>query len=132
MPKEGSTKETSDSTNKTGVPSQESTGSVESGSKGDTALDGQDRDIGPLVISVLNLTHTINSACLRRKKSKLSFGAMISIHRGQGYTVDEVVEKVLEHHNGKMGIREKVLEIIERKCKIVDNADGNFVWVSWK
>jgi hypothetical protein len=25
-----------------------------------------------------------------------------------------------------------VLEVVQRKCDIVDNADGNFQWLKWK
>ncbi|KAK0441016.1 3-hydroxyisobutyryl-CoA hydrolase [Armillaria borealis] len=132
VPKEGSTKETEDSTNKAGAPSQESTGSVENSGKRDAALDGQDRDIGP-PRDFSAKPHPYHKFGLPTEKEIEAIVRGNDIDSpGTGYTVDEVVEKVLEHHNGKMGIREKVLEIIERKCKIVDNADGNFVWVSWK
>jgi hypothetical protein len=25
-----------------------------------------------------------------------------------------------------------VLEVVQRKCNVVDNADGNFQWLKWK
>ncbi|KAK0211170.1 3-hydroxyisobutyryl-CoA hydrolase [Desarmillaria ectypa] len=131
--KAGSTKETEDSANKAG---EKSTGSVESGGdkkgKGNIVLDGRDRDIRPPP-DFSAKPHAYHKYGLPTEKEIEAIIRGNDIDSpGTGYTIDEVVEKVLGHHNGKMGIREKVLEIVERKCKIVDNADGNFVWVSWK
>lgn len=46
------------------------------------------------------------------------------------------LEDVLEHfahaRKGKLGVREKILEVAQRKCELVDNNDGNFVWLQWK
>ncbi|KAF9261400.1 3-hydroxyisobutyryl-coenzyme A hydrolase [Marasmius fiardii PR-910] len=50
---------------------------------------------------------------------------------GSGITQDELVAKVTDLYNRKMGVREKVLEVIARKCRLADNADGNRVWLKW-
>ena len=47
-------------------------------------------------------------------------------------TLEELISKLETLRNGKMGIREKVTEVVNRKCKIVDNKDGNYQWLSWK
>ncbi|KAK2466833.1 hypothetical protein APHAL10511_001091 [Amanita phalloides] len=48
-----------------------------------------------------------------------------------GITVDELVSRFEQLRNGKMGVGEKVLEVAQRRCQTVDNADGNFVWLKW-
>ncbi|KAG7448221.1 3-hydroxyisobutyryl-coenzyme A hydrolase isoform 1 [Guyanagaster necrorhizus] len=106
-------------------------GQVKKG-KEDIVPDGQDRDIGsPPEFSAKPHAYHRYSLPTEKEIEDIIRGNDID-SPGTGYTIDEVVEKVFEHHDGKVGIREKVLEIVERKCKIVDNADGNFVWVSWK
>ncbi|KAG7092895.1 hypothetical protein E1B28_009202 [Marasmius oreades] len=50
---------------------------------------------------------------------------------GSGVTQDELVAKITDLYNGKMGVKEKVLEVIARKCETTDNADGNRVWMKW-
>jgi 3-hydroxyisobutyryl-CoA hydrolase len=49
-----------------------------------------------------------------------------------GITLEELISKLETLRNGKMGIKEKVTEVVGRKCKIVDNNDGNYQWLSWK
>ncbi|KAF8651425.1 hypothetical protein AX16_004727 [Volvariella volvacea WC 439] len=49
-----------------------------------------------------------------------------------GLQLDELVGKFADLRPGKLGVREKVLEVAKRRCEIVDNADGNFVWLKWK
>ncbi|KAM6500435.1 3-hydroxyisobutyryl-CoA hydrolase [Amanita muscaria] len=48
-----------------------------------------------------------------------------------GITLDELVSRFEELRYGKMGVREKVLEVAQRRCQTVDNADGNFIWLKW-
>ncbi|TFK76353.1 3-hydroxyisobutyryl-CoA hydrolase [Pluteus cervinus] len=49
-----------------------------------------------------------------------------------GMTLDELVGKFGNLRPGKLGVKEKILEVASRRCEIVDNADGNFVWLKWK
>lgn len=49
-----------------------------------------------------------------------------------GIRLDELIAKFNDMRQGKMGVKEKVVEVAHRKCEIVDNADGNFVWLKWK
>jgi len=51
---------------------------------------------------------------------------------GSGMKLNELVAKFEDLRQGKRGVREKVLEVVERKCEIVDNSDGNFQWLKWK
>ncbi|KAF9469221.1 3-hydroxyisobutyryl-coenzyme A hydrolase [Collybia nuda] len=51
---------------------------------------------------------------------------------GTGIRLDELVSKFNNLRPGKMGVKEKVLEVAHRKCEVVDNKDGNFVWLKWK
>ena len=48
-----------------------------------------------------------------------------------GFTVEDVQSFFEKAYPGKHGVREKVNEVLQRKCKIIDNADGNFVWLKW-
>ena len=51
---------------------------------------------------------------------------------GTGIRLDELVSRFHDLRQGKMGVKGKVLEVAKRKCEIVDNEDGNFVWLKWK
>ncbi|KAG6917931.1 hypothetical protein DXG01_000368 [Tephrocybe rancida] len=64
-------------------------------------------------------------------------GAMVrgshSAGGATGISVDELVSAFNNIRNGKIGVREKVLEVAQRKCEVKDNGgDGNFVWLKWK
>jgi 3-hydroxyisobutyryl-CoA hydrolase len=48
-----------------------------------------------------------------------------------GCTAEDVKSFFEKARSGKVGVREKVAEVIERKCEVIDNADGNFVWLRW-
>ncbi|KAJ7766788.1 3-hydroxyisobutyryl-coenzyme A hydrolase isoform 1 [Mycena metata] len=48
-----------------------------------------------------------------------------------GYTLDDLLEYFHDSRAGKMGVNEKVLEVVRRKTTVVDNEDGNFVWLRW-
>ena len=48
-----------------------------------------------------------------------------------GMKLDELLSRFEEFRQGKMGVREKVLEVAKRRCQTVDNADVNFVWLKW-
>ncbi|KAF5373676.1 hypothetical protein D9758_000876 [Tetrapyrgos nigripes] len=50
---------------------------------------------------------------------------------GTGLMLDELVSNFENMYGNKIGVREKVLEVADRKCKVVDNADGNNVWLKW-
>jgi 3-hydroxyisobutyryl-CoA hydrolase len=51
---------------------------------------------------------------------------------GTGLRLDELVSKFSDLRQGKSGVKEKILEVVRRKCDVVDNGDGNFVWLKWK
>ncbi len=46
--------------------------------------------------------------------------------------IDELLTRFADLRPGKMGVKEKILEVIERRCDLIDNADGNSVWLKWK
>ncbi|KAJ7024318.1 3-hydroxyisobutyryl-coenzyme A hydrolase isoform 1 [Mycena alexandri] len=48
-----------------------------------------------------------------------------------GYTLDDLLEYFHDSRAGKIGVNEKVLEVVRRKTTVVDNEDGNFVWLRW-
>jgi 3-hydroxyisobutyryl-CoA hydrolase len=49
-----------------------------------------------------------------------------------GIKMEELVSKFEDLRPGKLGVKEKVLEVAKRKCEIVDNSDGNFQWLKWR
>ena len=71
--------------------------------------------------------------CLPTEKE---IGAMVrGIHHASGkagLTQDELISKFERLRKGKHGVREKIIEVVQRKCDIVDNADGNFRWLKWR
>ncbi|KAK7467509.1 3-hydroxyisobutyryl-CoA hydrolase [Stygiomarasmius scandens] len=48
-----------------------------------------------------------------------------------GLTLDELVSNFENLYDHKTGVREKVMDTVARKCQVVDNADGNKVWLKW-
>lgn len=63
-------------------------------------------------------------------------GAMVrgshSAGGSRGIRLDELISRFVDLREGKMGVKEKVLEVAHRKCEVVDNVDGNRVWLKWK
>ncbi|KAH9483961.1 3-hydroxyisobutyryl-CoA hydrolase, mitochondrial [Psilocybe cubensis] len=51
---------------------------------------------------------------------------------GLGLRFDELLDRFAELRPGKMGVKEKLLEVVQRRCVLTDNADGNQVWLKWK
>ncbi|XP_006458002.1 hypothetical protein AGABI2DRAFT_133832 [Agaricus bisporus var. bisporus H97] len=49
-----------------------------------------------------------------------------------GIRLNELVARFQSLRPGKMGVKEKVLEVAARRCGVEDNADGNTVWLKWK
>ncbi|KAJ7572054.1 3-hydroxyisobutyryl-coenzyme A hydrolase isoform 1 [Mycena floridula] len=49
-----------------------------------------------------------------------------------GMTFDELLQVFDEHYQGKLGVTKKVTEVVARRCDVVDNSDGNFVWLRWR
>lgn len=47
-------------------------------------------------------------------------------------TSKELYAKLEERYSRKSGWRQKVEDIVARKCEVVDNDDKNFVWLKWK
>nr|GAT43818.1 3-hydroxyisobutyryl-CoA hydrolase [Mycena chlorophos] len=48
-----------------------------------------------------------------------------------GYSLDDLLEYFHDKRAGKIGVAEKILEVVRRRTTLVDNADGNFVWLRW-
>lgn len=51
---------------------------------------------------------------------------------GTGITYEEVLKKFDDSYDGKIGVTHKVTEVVQRKCQVTDNRDGNFIWLEWK
>jgi 3-hydroxyisobutyryl-CoA hydrolase len=49
-----------------------------------------------------------------------------------GLQLQELVTKFKDLRGGKMGVEERVVEVAKRKCDVVDNSDGNYVWLKWR
>ena len=48
-----------------------------------------------------------------------------------GITLDELVSKFEQLHQGKLGVREKVVEVAQRRCDTVTNASSGLAWLKW-
>lgn len=51
---------------------------------------------------------------------------------GVGIRFDELLKRFAELRPGKLGVKEKVYEVVQRRCEVTDNGDGNRVWLKWK
>jgi len=51
---------------------------------------------------------------------------------GLAFRFDELLARFAELRPGKMGVKEKLLEVVQRRCELTDNRDGNRVWLKWK
>lgn len=50
-----------------------------------------------------------------------------------GITLKELIAKFENLRKGKAGVKDKIVEVVQRKCDTVDNGgDGNFVWLKWR
>ena len=49
-----------------------------------------------------------------------------------GIKMEELISRFEDLRPGKHGVKEKVMEVAQRKCDIVDNSDGNFQWLKWR
>ena len=45
---------------------------------------------------------------------------------------DQLLKKFTEERQGKLGVKEKVYEVVKRRCELIDNAYGNKIWLKWK
>ncbi|TFK42453.1 3-hydroxyisobutyryl-CoA hydrolase [Crucibulum laeve] len=68
--------------------------------------------------------------------SEAEIGAVVRGEHPSGATgsirLDELLARFAELYPGKLGVKERVLEVANRRCELVDNADGNVVWLKWK
>ncbi|KAF9024352.1 ClpP/crotonase [Hymenopellis radicata] len=47
-------------------------------------------------------------------------------------TRTEVITFFTDHHKDRYeDVKDKVEEVVDRRCRIVDNSDGNYEWVAW-
>jgi len=51
---------------------------------------------------------------------------------GMGMRYDELVARFAALRPGKIGVLNKLREVVQRRCELTDNADGNMVWLKWK
>jgi 3-hydroxyisobutyryl-CoA hydrolase len=49
-----------------------------------------------------------------------------------GIQIEELLGRFNEVQPEKLGVKEKIYEVVQRKCEMTDNADGNRVWLKWK
>lgn len=68
--------------------------------------------------------------------SEKDIGSLVTGDRpsggGVGIQFEELLKRVAETRPGKLGVKEKVYEVVQRRCDVTDNADGNRVWLKWK
>ncbi|KAJ8507483.1 hypothetical protein ONZ45_g10143 [Pleurotus djamor] len=83
-----------------------------------------------------HLVSTLSSPMQYALPSEDEIGSMVrGSHKSGGATgirLDELIARFKAIRKGKLGITEKVTEVAGRRCEVVDNSDGNFVWLKWK
>jgi len=45
---------------------------------------------------------------------------------------EELLKMFTEQRPGKLGVKEKIYEVVQRRCEVTDSVDGNRVWLKWK
>jgi 3-hydroxyisobutyryl-CoA hydrolase len=62
-------------------------------------------------------------------------GSVINVTRYFGETIpvrfEEVLNRFAELRPGKLGVKEKIYEVVQRRCKVHDDADGNRGRLEW-
>lgn len=59
---------------------------------------------------------------------------VLGSHKSSGSTVltfDELVAKFEEMKSGKAGVREKIEEVVRRKCTTVEDTQAGKAWLKW-
>ena len=51
---------------------------------------------------------------------------------GKGIQFEELLQKFTKLQPGKLGVKEKIYEVVQRRCELIDNAKGNKIWLKWK
>jgi len=51
---------------------------------------------------------------------------------GGSVQFEELLKRFADLRPGKLGVKEKIYEVVQRRCDLTDNADGNWVWLKWK
>ena len=51
---------------------------------------------------------------------------------GREIQFEELLQKFTERQPGKLGVKEKIYEVVQRRCELIDNAEGDKIWLKWK
>ena len=66
--------------------------------------------------------------------SEEDIGSVVIRSQGSGVGIQftELLERFKEGQPGKLGLEEKISEVVQRRCKLVDSKDGSRVWLKWQ
>lgn len=56
---------------------------------------------------------------------------VIDTRSPSGIQLEELLKTFARRRPGKMGVKEKIYEVVQRRCQVTDNEDGK-VWLKWK
>ena len=59
-------------------------------------------------------------------------GTKSGTHVSKGIQFDELMKTYAKKRGGKLGVKEKIYEVVQRRCKLTDIVGGNRVWLEWK
>jgi len=51
---------------------------------------------------------------------------------GKGIQFEELLQKFTEQRPGKLGVKEKIYEVVQRRCELIKDWNGNKIWLKWK
>jgi len=53
-------------------------------------------------------------------------------HSDNGIQLEKLLQKFTEQQPGKLGVKEKIYEVVQRRCELTGNVNGNKIWLKWK
>ena len=65
--------------------------------------------------------------------SEEEIGSKVTSHAsGRGIQYEELLQKFTEQRPGKLGVKEKIHEVVQRRCEVIEDWNGNKIWLKWK
>jgi len=56
----------------------------------------------------------------------------LRVNYGKRIQFKDLLQKFTEEQPGKLGVKEKIYEVVQRRCELTENANGNKIWLKWK
>ena len=63
--------------------------------------------------------------------SEEEIGSEVNLY-DNGIQFEKLLQKFTEQRPGKLGVKEKIYEVVQRRCELTGNRNGNKIWLKWK